>query len=49
MVENDPKFHRIGQKAGRVLRKRIFTYEEIAELVGVSVDKVKEVEANHFQ
>ena len=88
MVENDPKFHRIEQKAGRVinvitgaeiemdeseeyvdmcqairdireeakqegkqrekediilrmLRRGTFTYEEIAELVGVSVDKVK--------
>lgn len=96
MVENDPKFHRIEQKAGRVinvttgaeikmdeseeyvdmcqairdireegrqegrqegrnegkqrekediilrmLRKGTFTYEEIAELIGVSVDKVK--------
>ena len=112
MVENDPKFHRIEQKAGRVINvitgaeigmdeseeyidmcqairelreeakqigreegrqegreegtiegrqkekediifrmlgKRTFTYEEIAELVGVSVDKVKEIEANHFQ
>ena len=95
MVENDPKFHKIEQKAGRVinvitgadiemdeseeyvdmyqaireireegreegrqearqevrkreneiilrmLRKGMFTYEEIAELVGVPVDKVK--------
>lgn len=87
MVEHDPKFHRIEQKAGRVinvitgaeiemdeseeyvdmcqaireireegreegrkreneiilrmLRKGTFTYEEIAELVGVPVDKVK--------
>ena len=95
MVENDPKFHKIGQKAGRVinvitgagiemdeseeyidmckaiqdmreeamqagkqegqqlkekeiiiqmLNKKIFTYEEIAEIVKTSEEKVKEVE-----
>ena len=90
MVENDPKFHKIGQKAGRVinvitgagiemdeseeyvdmcqairdikeeakqegkqrekeeiilrmLRKGIFTYEEIAEIVDDTVDKVKAI------
>lgn len=90
MVENDPKFHKIGQKAGRVinvitgagiemdeseeyvdmcqairdikeeakqegkqrekeeiilrmLRKGILTYEEIAEIVDDTVDKVKAI------